>query len=549
MARIRVKDGETTTTEVDLASGDRLLVAAGGTIARGGTAPAVRILGAEATILNQGTISTTAASGAAVTGALSGDLAIRIANQGTIQGATNAIAFSSAAGTTGDFTLLNSGTIAGGTSQAVTLKDLRASTITILNQDGGLITNSGTADVLRPGNDLATAIRVVNAGTIMAGDVAGANESGDGVDFQSNAGGLAATVVNQATGHIEGGKHGITGANDAFIVNQAGGEIIGRNGSGLNFDTLVSDGDGAVRVVNHGLISGRFDGVTTGDGDGVDVDYLVTIRNDGRIEGVNADNVDNFADGVAAGGGRIVNLEGGEIFGETNGVLIDDGDRGGAYSAMEIVNFGSIESQLGNGVRMIGIYGDTIFNRGEITGAIASIDMGGGDDAVLNSGSLIGDVLLGAGNDDFRGGGTVAGSIFGEAGDDTLVGGRERDRIVGGTGHDFMSGLGGADTYVYTSLDDAPFSFDVSKLDLVVFGRGDTIDLSAIDADTNSEGDQAFTLVFAPDGTTSGEAGEAVVSHFSDHFYYVNLFTQTGGQPQAAILVLVDDPTTLSFVL
>lgn len=546
MARRKITNGETVTTQVDIASGDRLIVEAGGAIARAGAVPAVRVLGPEAFFLNQGTISVSS-PGAAVTGALSGALSVRIVNEGDITGTNGAVSFSSPNGTTGGFTLINSGTIQGGTSQAVTLKDLRASTITIVNELGGLITNAGNADVLRPGHDLATAIRVVNAGTIMAGDVANTSDGGDGIDFQPQDGGVAAKVINESTGHIEGGKHGVTGANDAAILNEAGGEIIGRNGSGLNYDTDVADGDGAVSVVNHGLISGRYDGLGDGDGDGVDVDYLVTIRNDGRIEGVGADNVENFADGIAAGGGRIVNLVGGEIFGESNGILIDDGDRNGAYAVTEVNNSGSIEGELGAGIRLIGDFADTVVNRGTITGAIAAVDMGGGDDSVRNTGTITGDVLLGAGADDYRGNGTVAGTIFGGDGDDTIAGGAGDDVIVGGLGRDYMAGRGGADTYVFTSIDDALFTGSINDNDVIAFGRGDVIDLSAIDADPNTAGDQAFNLVFSQGGT--GAAGDAVVIQVQEGLYAVGLFIDAGDAPQGAFLVQVADPALLSFVL
>lgn len=548
MARTKISNGETITTQVDLASGDRLIVEAGGAIARSGAVPAVRVLGPEAFILNQGTISVTSA-GAAVTGALSGDISVRIVNEGDITGTSGAVVFSSPTGTTGAFTLINSGTIAGGASQALALRDLRASTITIVNEVGGLLTNVGSADVVRPGHDLATIIRVVNAGTIMAGDVAGVSDGGDGVDFQAQDGGVAATVINRSTGHIEGGKHGITGANTAFIRNEVDGEIIGRNGSGLNYDTDAADGDGAVRVLNYGLISGRYDGLGDGDGDGVDVDYLVTILNDGRIEGVDADNVENFADGVAAGGGRIVNLAGGDIFGGTNGILIDDGDRNGAYAETKIFNSGFIEGELGAGIRLIGDFDDVLFNRGRVSGATVAVDMGAGDDTVRNTNAIFGDVLLGAGADDYRGDGTVEGAIFGGDGDDTIAGGIGDDVIVGGLGRDVMSGRGGADTYVFTSLDDTPYTTSPLDADTIVFGRGDVIDLSAIDADPDTDGDQAFNLVFALSEDSSGQVGDAVVIGVGDDTYAVGLFTQAGDQPQAAFIVQVADPALLSFVL
>ena len=92
-------------------------------------------------------------------------------------------------------------------------------------------------------------------------------------------------------------------------------------------------------------------------------------------------------------------------------------------------------------------------------------------------------------------------TLSGLAGVDTILGGDGDDTIIGGTGNDLMTGGAGADTFVilaesvYSSKTPAgghleiDFVYDLNK------AEGDKLDLSAIDADINTAGDQAFTLV------------------------------------------------------
>ncbi len=547
MARTRVRNGETITTETIVGAGDALIINLGGAIARTGAVPAVRLTGADAIVRNSGSITATGANGAALTGSFSGVLDVEIVNKGTIAADSVAVQLSSSSGSTGKVRFTNDGSIDGGAGNAMAMRDLRATEIFIKNTENGVITNAGTSDVVRPGHDGATAIRIDNAGTIIAGMVDGASSSGDAIDFQPQDGGVRGTVINRATGHIEGGKHGITGANDALIVNEAGGVIIGRNGSGINYDTEAADGDGYVTVVNHGLISGRYDGFGDGDGDGVDVDYLVNIRNTGVIEGIGADLIENFADGIAAGGGIIYNEEIASIFGESNGILIDDGDRNGAYAETSLVNDGLIEAELGYGVRFIGDFNDTVVNRGTIsTEAMIALDVGGGDDNVRNNGGINGDVLLGAGDDIYRGTGSVYGTIFGGEGNDVIVAGADFDTIDGGAGQDRLTGGAGDDLFVFSALTDSGATSATAD-HITDFTAGDTIDLTAIDADAALDGDQAFAFV----GTEafSGVAGElrAQVSGAN-----TILYADVNGDAVADFaLVLLDvtDPSVLAFNL
>lgn len=504
MATRIIRRGETESSPFSLADGDALIVADGGTLATSGAA-AITVAGPVGRITNSGTITRTT-TGAAIVGALSGELDLVIANRAgaTIEGGERAIQLTSGSSTTGAVRLVNDGRIDGNANNAIDFDGLNATTIRIVNGVDGLIENSGASDVVRPGNDRTTQIVVVNAGTIRAGDTAGVSEGGDGVDLQPQDGGVDALVINRDTGLIMGGKHGVTGGNGARIVNEEGGSIIGRNGSGINFDTEAADGDGAVTVVNHGLISGRYDGLGDGDGDGVDVDYLVKVKNHGTIEGIGADNEDDFGDGIAAGGGSIENTASGTIHGETNGILIDDGDRNGAYAETVIVNDGVISGELGHAIRLIGEFADRIQNTGTIrSDAGLAIDAGAGNDRVVNQGTIVGDVALGDGDDQYRGTLAIDGMIDGGAGDDLIFAGQGGDRLVGGAGQDVLSGGTGADRFVYDLVSDSV----VAAADLIRgFGADDVLDLSGVDADANADGDQAFAYVGFD--AFSGTAGE-----------------------------------------
>jgi Ca2+-binding RTX toxin-like protein len=92
-------------------------------------------------------------------------------------------------------------------------------------------------------------------------------------------------------------------------------------------------------------------------------------------------------------------------------------------------------------------------------------------------------------------------------GDDTLIGGAGDDTLIGGGGRDLLSGGGGADRFVFLGVEDSPAGAADVIRDL---GKGDLIDLSAIDADSTLEGDQAFVLVR---GGFTGRPGEAFLEY------------------------------------
>lgn len=251
------------------------------------------------------------------------------------------------------------------------------------------------------------------------------------------------------------------------IINYSTGVLTGNNGSGVGLD-----GHGV--VINYGTITGKYAGAgrvydheglgrttSNGDGDGVDIDGIAYVENFGRIQGLGAGGLDsggnpNGADGIAAGGGTIINHAGAVIFGQSKGILIDDGANGTAIAAqrgtatatggiVSISNAGTIAAEKGAAIGLVGNFNDSLTNAssGVITGGseavrvdvaasttpAAAVQMGAGDDSLTNYGRIEGKnglaIDMGAGNDTaalFNGGSTgiIVGSIDGGAGIDTL---------------------------------------------------------------------------------------------------------------------------------
>lgn len=296
---------------------------------------------------------------------------------GRIVGFDDAIRMNNAF-TGGSLLIDNAGKITSQTGQALDLDKLQSSVATtIINRAGALIHSDGN-DAIRPGGNAT----ITNYGEISSADMTTADTKNDGIDFQGASGGR---VENH--GLISGGRHGITTDVGATLINYADGVIIGRNGSGYG-----SDGDGT--VINYGRISGAYNGlVPDGDGDGVDIDYSGHIENHGIIEGLGAagqkDGSPNGSEGIAMGGGTIINYAGAVIRSVDRGILVDDGNGNSGFGKTYLENHGSISGESLSGVTLSGDLDDTVINDGLIhSGNGIALEMGGGNDSLtLLSGS------------------------------------------------------------------------------------------------------------------------------------------------------------------
>lgn len=92
--------------------------------------------------------------------------------------------------------------------------------------------------------------------------------------------------------------------------------------------------------------------------------------------------------------------------------------------------------------------------------------------------------------------------LVGGAGDDTLSGKGGADKLLGGTGDDVLTGGKGADHFVFKSV----AAVDGDTIRDFSHAQGDRIDLSAIDANLDRGGNQAFSFI-GNDGF-SGKAGQ-----------------------------------------
>lgn len=391
-------------------------------------------------VSNAGLIQNTG-SGRAIRNTANG-ATLTLTNTGTISGAADdAMKIADSA-----ISLTTSGTISAVGGQALDWRDILTKSNSLINQSTGRLLATGE-DAVRPGVNGT----IENAGEITATPTGTTSPSGsDGVDAGINTG---VQITN--TGSISG-RHGVTGGVNSgsfgITVTNNAGTISGVNGSGINIDgVFTSVTTNVTNALGATIQGGVLAASTNGDGDGVDVDGVLTLENSGDIlgygaKGVGSDTLPNNAEGIAAGGGTIINTATGRIIGSTliadapngdstregHGILVDDSSGGGAIAATTITNSGLIQGKTGYGIRIIGTFADTITNNasGTIRGAGtgAAIQTGGGNDSVTNRGAVIGDngtaIDLEAGNDSLTIEGSsasVTGNISGGSGTNTLT--------------------------------------------------------------------------------------------------------------------------------
>jgi len=152
----------------------------------------------------------------------------------------------------------------------------------------------------------------------------------------------------------------------------------------------------------------------------------------------------------------------------------------------------------------------------------ASSDGGGQTHNVQIAFGTIIENAIGGGGDDV---------VIGNAGGNLLRGGSGNDRLTGDAGEDWLEGGAGADIFVYTALGQsnvyAPRSDGKKVLPDVLadFLSGtDKIDLSAIDAISETAGDDAFTFIGA--GAFTGQAGQLRYEVVTG---YVHIYGDTDG--------------------
>ncbi len=413
MATTTVSSGTTRNSRLSMAGSDKLLVEAGATFSVSSNAQTVRFNGATdgAEIENNGVLENTASGGRAIRfeGPVGSTLKASISNTGTIKADDDALQIQDTAGVkSGQVSITNSGTISSDKGQAVDFANGTGTFVTKINNTGDIFALIN--DAIRVGG----VGDITNTGTIKGGSSPANTQSADGIQFEDNTTG---SVTNTA-GTISGDRHGINAGEGSNITvsNAAGAEIIGHNGSGVG-------SDGSASVTNYGTITGKFtpgldingpagggspDGIDDGDGDGIDIDGKADIFNGGLIQGLGSsghgsDGLPNTAEGIAAGGGWIINSETGVIRGQGLGILIDDSSQGNAPFFTSISNSGVIEGVTSYGIKIVSDQGDYVSNSGTISGGngVAILLGSGGDVLSIYEGSVINGLSDGGAGDDY----------------------------------------------------------------------------------------------------------------------------------------------------
>lgn len=127
----------------------------------------------------------------------------------------------------------------------------------------------------------------------------------------------------------------------------------------------------------------------------------------------------------------------------------------------------------------------------------SAADVGTGNNLANKiTGSADGNKLYGNGGHD---------QLIGGGGDDMLFGQAGNDVLFGGADQDTLNGSGGADRFRYTKIGQSEDGSDNRDI-IHNFDASDILDLTAIDANENKDGNQAFN--FIENSAFSGKAGQ-----------------------------------------
>lgn len=315
-----------------------------------------------------------------------------------------------------------------------------------------------------------TVVSFNNAGTILVNSDSPYLVAGFNYDYNSQAEGSVFT--NEATGVFRvvstGGQNGTMGFTSVWGQTGWTGEFINHG----TFEVEATAWAMGISTFNQGLAvtnTGRFVVRSGTNAFAVYANYGASVINSGLIEATGPfasaiRSIDRPSDVFNSGTIRAVTTG-------TEGWGIGIGLGGSGPDVSHIDNSGLIEAQYA-------ILDETdwsfwpavqiVTNSGRIVGMI---DLARGDDTLINSGSITGEVWLGYGADVYDGrGGTHVGAIhgsfgndvltggdgadvlFGEDGDDVISGGAGNDFLQGGRGDNVIDGGTGIDTLIYAGL-------------------------------------------------------------------------------------------------
>jgi serralysin len=169
----------------------------------------------------------------------------------------------------------------------------------------------------------------------------------------------------------------------------------------------------------------------------------------------------------------------------------------------------------------------------------ASSDGGGQTANVQIAFGTVIENAIGGGGDDSLAGNNAGNLLRGNGGNDTILGGKGADRIEGGAGGDVFAFARPGDSMDYTYRSDGKkLSPDI----LADFVSGaDRIDLSAIDANAGTAGDDAFAWIGA--GAFTGAAGQLRAEAIGDQ---VHIYGDMNGDGRADLHIIASGTAILA---
>ena len=399
-----------------------------------------------------------------------------------------------------------------------------------------VLTGSALENILAGGQGADTLFGNQGADVLSGGAGGDTLNGGGGSDTLSYSGSAIGVVISleagsatggDATGDVISGFESIEGGNGNDVLEGDGGANTIFGGAGN--DVLLGSGGGD--IMNGGSGSDLLSYANSLGA--VVIDLMLNQASGGDAEG---DLINGFE-----------NIEG------TGGI----DELRGTDSANIMVGGGSEDTILGRGGNdviagnagsdnLIGGSGlDTIDYSTSSAGVTVGLDTNSasGGDATGDTISEFENVT-GSSHVDALTGTADANILLGLGGADTLRGLGGNDIIAGGGGGDLMSGGGGSDTFVFASVADSTPA--ASGRDIITdFASGsainplDMIDLSDIDADVVTAGNQAFSFLGAQP-FTAGVAGQVRVSQSGGStFILISTDIDTAAEMQIEITKLV----------
>ncbi|MTH61830.1 calcium-binding protein [Paracoccus litorisediminis] len=244
--------------------------------------------------------------------------------------------------------------------------------------------------------------------------------------------------------------------------------------------------------------------------------------NDSLLGDLGQDQLDgNAGNDTLRGGDNEDNLYGGA----GNDSLYGGNDADALYASYDAV-LGAYVSETTSQNRLFGEAGNDSLSGGNgrdtLSGGADNDHLDGGDHNDSLAGDDGADTLYGRAGNDVLNGGTLEDYLDGGSGNDTLIGGLGSDTLLGDTGADVFRFLSASESFETTDV--------VTGFDGAGAAAGDLIDLSALDADPNIDGDQSF--IFG----SQGVGGLWLSQSGTDTFVRINLDSDVDAEMEIRIV-------------